>query len=66
MAPALLSCAHFFRSGNLATLLFGVGSGRPALLAAAASVVVAAALLATVLPARRAASVDPASALRAE
>ncbi len=48
------------------TVLFGLGPWQPALLLAAASTVVGAALLATYLPARRAASVDPASALRTE
>jgi putative ABC transport system permease protein len=47
-------------------MLHGVDPRDPVLLAAAISVTVAATLLATYLPARRAASVDPTLALRAE
>ena len=46
--------------------LYGVGAADPVLLAAAAGVVTAAGLAACWLPARRAARVDPAVALRAE
>jgi predicted permease len=48
------------------TILYGIEPGNPVLLAVAISVTVAAAVLATYLPARRAASVDPTLALRAD
>ncbi|PYQ40673.1 MAG: hypothetical protein DMF77_17860, partial [Acidobacteria bacterium] len=48
------------------SLLFGVPPHDPATLAAAAAVLTAAALLACALPARRAARIDPAQALRDE
>jgi ABC-type antimicrobial peptide transport system permease subunit len=47
-------------------LLFGVGPSDPLALAAALLVLAAVAAIATLLPARRAARVDPAVALRAE
>jgi len=50
----------------LRTLLFGVRSWDPATLAGAAAVLGVSALLAGYLPARRAAAVDPMSALRSE
>lgn len=50
----------------LAGLLFGVGPWDPATLAAVSGLVLAVALVATLLPAWRAASVDPATACRAE
>lgn len=56
-----LAAARFLRS-----FLFEVQPGDPAVLAAAAGILLAMALLATWLPARRAASADPARALRAE
>ena len=49
-----------------ASLLFGVGPGDPAALTAALVVLGTVALIATLLPARRAARVDPVVALRAE
>jgi len=49
-----------------ASLLFGVGPGDPAALSAALVVLGTVALIATLLPARRAARVDPVVALRAE
>ena len=48
------------------SLLFGVGPGDPAALTAALVVLGTVALIATLLPARRAARVDPVVALRAE
>lgn len=53
-------------SGGLRSLLFGVSATDPAVLAAGAAVLMAAALLASWIPARRAARMDPARALRAE
>ena len=50
----------------LSSLLFGVGPLDPLTYAGAAVVLVGAALLATYIPARRVARVDPTSALRAE
>jgi predicted permease len=50
----------------LESLLFGVSGSDPIALAAAATVLIAAALLASWLPARRAARVDPMVALRQE
>jgi ABC-type antimicrobial peptide transport system permease subunit len=47
-------------------LLFGVQSGDATTLASAAAVLVVSALLASYIPARRAASVDPIEVLRAE
>ena len=49
-----------------AGLLFGVGPSDPSALAAAIAVLATVSLLATLLPARRAARVDPVVALRAE
>jgi putative ABC transport system permease protein len=59
-------------AGSIATrrliggMLFGVDAGNPLLLLNALSVMVGAAWLATYLPARRAASIDPLRALRSE
>ncbi len=53
-------------SGLLRGLLFGVGSGDAVTLVAVAAVLGASALLASYVPARRAASVNPVEALRAE
>jgi ABC-type antimicrobial peptide transport system permease subunit len=60
LAGALLTARLF------AGLLFGIGPADPVALVAAVAVLAAVALAATLLPARRAARVDPAVALRAE
>jgi putative ABC transport system permease protein len=52
--------------GLLAALLFGVGAGDPATLAAAAALLLVVAFAASSLPARRATRLDPATALREE
>jgi putative ABC transport system permease protein len=71
MAPVLIGLAAGLVAslalGRLsAGLLFGVPPHDPPTLAAAAAVLTAAALLACALPARRAARIDPAQALRDE
>jgi ABC-type antimicrobial peptide transport system permease subunit len=53
-------------SRYLATVLYGVGPADAATLAGVAAILVAAAAVASWLPARRAARVDPAVTLRAE
>jgi putative ABC transport system permease protein len=58
--------ASFAVTGLVRSLLFGVEPTDPLSLVAGAGVLVAAALLATFLPARRAARVDPVIALRHE
>jgi predicted permease len=50
----------------LRAMLYGVTPGDPAILTGVAAILIAAAALALLLPARRAASIDPAAALRAE
>lgn len=50
----------------LRSLLFGVGTTDPATLAGVSVLLIAVALVASFLPARRAAAVDPVEALRAE
>jgi putative ABC transport system permease protein len=57
--PAAVAAGRLLRG-----MLIGVGPGDAATHAAAAAVLLAAALLAAWLPARRAAGVDPAAALR--
>ena len=62
-----IGVAGAFALKNLvASLLFGVTATDPATFAGVAFVLVAAAVLATYLPARRAAAVDPIIALRSE
>ncbi|HLH18107.1 MAG TPA: hypothetical protein VKX45_12860 [Bryobacteraceae bacterium] len=60
-APAALAMAKLARS-----FLYGLQPGDPGVMAAAIGTLVASALAAAVAPARRAALVDPASALREE
>jgi ABC-type antimicrobial peptide transport system permease subunit len=53
-------------TGALASLLFGVTSHDPIVFAQAVLVLLLSAALAAVVPARRAASIDPARALRSD
>lgn len=53
-------------AGLLRSLLFGITPGDPLVLAAAAALLLGAALLASLVPARRAARIDPAHVLRLE
>ena len=64
LTAGLLAAAATGR--GLASLLYGVGPYDPPTLAAAAAAVVAAALAATIIPARRAARLDPMVVLRAD
>lgn len=59
--PLVFAVGHF-----LASLLFGIKAYNPLILLAAIAVLGGCALLATLLPARRAASIEPMQALRAE
>jgi predicted permease len=63
---ALGLAAAYGLSGALASVVFGVGAADPASFAAAAVALVSLPALACYLPARRAARVDPATALREE
>ena len=58
--------ASFGASRLMASLLFGVGAADPITYAAVSGVIAVVALVATYLPARRAARVDPVIALRAD
>jgi ABC-type antimicrobial peptide transport system permease subunit len=51
---------------SFSALLFGVGPGDPLALLGAVAMLAAVAVAATIVPARRAAAVDPVVALRAE
>jgi putative ABC transport system permease protein len=71
MRPVLLGVAAglagaWMASRALTTLLYDVSPGDPISYAAAAAGLTAAALIATLIPARRALQVDPASSLRSE
>jgi ABC-type antimicrobial peptide transport system permease subunit len=59
-------CAALGVTRALSTLVFGVSPNDPLTLAAATTILAATALAACIVPARRAMSVDPAVALRAE
>jgi ABC-type antimicrobial peptide transport system permease subunit len=50
----------------ISSLLFGIGPADPAAYAAALGIMIAAAALASYLPARRAATIDPVETLKAE
>lgn len=58
--------ASFLTGHLLRSLLFGVRSWEPSVLAAVAATLAAAALIAALIPARRAAAIDPIQALRSE
>ena len=67
VAGLILGLAASLAVGRLlANLVYGVGTSDPATLAVVATVLVAVATLAAFLPARRAARVDPITALRTE
>ncbi len=67
VAGMLIGVILAFAIGQvLAALLVGVSGANPVLLGAAGALVIAVTLIAVALPARRAASVDPAVALREE
>ena len=59
--PAAIGAGHL-----ISTQLFGVSPWNPLMLSAATMLLLLAALIAAVIPARRAASVDPMQTLRAE
>ena len=59
-------CGAALLTRAMETLLFGVKPGDPITYAVAAATLVGVAMLASYLPARRAATVDPVIALRAE
>lgn len=63
---ALGSLGALLLSGGLRSLLFGVSATDQVVLAGGAAILMAAALLASWIPARRAARMDPARALRTE
>jgi putative ABC transport system permease protein len=63
---ALGSSLAWYLSEAARTFLFGIGPTDPRAFAAAAISLLAAASVATIVPAWRAASVDPVSALRTE
>jgi ABC-type antimicrobial peptide transport system permease subunit len=63
---ALGSSLAWYLSGTARAFLFGIGPTDPRAFAAAAASLFAAACVATIVPAWRAASVDPVAALRAE
>lgn len=60
------SPAALLATGALASLLYGVDARSPVALGAAAAALLASAALAALVPAHRAASIDPARALRAD
>src|SRR5262249_23596636 len=63
---ALGAAAAFALAGVMSSILYGVTASDPLTFAAVAAMVTAAATLATWLPARRAARVDPMTALRTD
>jgi ABC-type antimicrobial peptide transport system permease subunit len=66
-AGVIIGTAGSIAAGRLiGGLFFGIRSGTPLLLLSAATIMLATAWLATYVPARRAASIDPMLALRSE
>ena len=66
-AGVVLGLAGAFAAGQLLTnMLYGVSPRNPLLLAIACSAITLTAAVAALLPARRAASIDPMQALRSE
>ena len=60
------ACAALALTRLMSGLLFGVSATDPAIMTGVTTLLIAVALVACLIPAQRAASIDPAEALRAE